>query len=78
MSNTQATGEVRIRPARAEDYDAIVAVWQAAGLTYCEEGRESRAAVCRQLGHFRDLYLVAEVGRQVVGVVLGSHDHRKG
>ncbi|HNQ23149.1 MAG TPA: GNAT family N-acetyltransferase [Phycisphaerae bacterium] len=78
MSNAQTSDEVRIRPARTEDYDAIVAVWQAVGLSFCQEGRESQEAFGRQLEHFHGLYLVAQHGRRVVGVVLGSHDQRKG
>ncbi|MCH7808367.1 MAG: GNAT family N-acetyltransferase [Planctomycetes bacterium] len=67
-----------IRPARADDYDAIVQVWAACRLEASLAGRESRAAFRRQLEIFRELYLVATVEDRVVGVVLGSHDHRKG
>ncbi len=67
-----------IRPATADDYEGIVDLWRQAGLTYCGEGRESRGAFRRQLAAFPDLYLVATDGDTIVGVVLGSHDHRKG
>ena len=78
MNAIQPDGEIAIRPATADDYDAIVAVWTAAGLSYRPDGRESREAFCTQLTETHDLYLVAEDGPRVVGVVLGSHDQRKG
>ena len=67
-----------IRCATAEDYDQIVEVWSASGLKMSCDGRESEPAFRRQLAQFPDLYLVATDGDRSVGVVLGSHDHRKG
>lgn len=67
-----------IRCAQPEDYDRIIEVWSASGLSVRSEGRESREAFCRQLAQFPDLYLVSTDGSRIVGVVLGSHDHRKG
>ena len=67
-----------IRPANANDYDRILAVWEASGLTVCLDGRESREAFSRQVAQFPALYLVATDAERVVGVVLGSHDQRKG
>ncbi|MHC4695107.1 MAG: GNAT family N-acetyltransferase [Planctomycetota bacterium] len=67
-----------IRPATAADYDGIVAVWSGGGLPFCPGYRDSREGFCRQLERFPDAYLVATDGDRVVGVVLGSHDERKG
>ncbi len=67
-----------IRRATAEDYDQIVEVWLASELDFCPRGRDSKQAFCRQVEQFPDLYLVAADADQIVGVVLGSHDHRKG
>ena len=67
-----------IRPATADDYEQMVAVWSACGMRISLAGRESKEAFQRQLQQFPDSYLVAIHGSQVVGVVLGSHDHRKG
>lgn len=71
-------GQVTIRPARIEDYDAIVHVWNQAGSEVSTQGRESRDAFCKQLLVFPDLYLVAADNETVIGVVFGTHDHRKG
>ena len=78
MSETPGPSPVPIRPATAADYDQIVEVWLAAGLSVRLKGRESREAFRRQLKRFPELFLVATDGDRVVGVVLGSHDHRKG
>lgn len=78
MSSVRNPLTFKIRQAEPADYDAIVELWLAAGLGVRPEGRESRSAFMRQLNHFGDLYLVAVDGNRLVGVVLGSHDHRKG
>ncbi|MFH0982396.1 MAG: GNAT family N-acetyltransferase [Planctomycetota bacterium] len=67
-----------IRPANNEDYEAIMALWSAAGLATRPQGRDGRAAFTEQLKYFRPCYLVAEVQGVLVGVVLGTHDRRKG
>jgi len=74
----EAKNGLRIRPARVDDYEAILAIWAAAGLHIRSEGRDARAAFLDQLEKFADLYLVAEDHGNLVGVVLGTHDGRKG
>jgi ribosomal protein S18 acetylase RimI-like enzyme len=74
---TQQT-DITIRSMRPEDYDAVRAVWDAAGLSIRPGGRDAEAAVLAQLRHFPDTYLVAEHDGRLVGVVFGTHDHRKG
>lgn len=69
---------VTIRPAREGDYAAIVEVWRDSGLSVRLAGRDAPAAFAEQLAHFPDLYLVAETNKQLIGVVLGTHDWRKG
>ncbi len=69
---------IAIRPARAEDYDALIALWHAVGSSIEPEGREAREAFLHQLSRFPDLFLVATDGDRIVGVVLGTHDERKG
>ncbi len=67
-----------IRRATIDDYDRLVDLWEASGLCVRLKGRESKRAFGRQLQWFPDLYLVASDSDRIVGVVLGSHDHRKG
>lgn len=70
--------DIIIRELREEDYDALVALWLDAGLPYKPRGRDTREAIARQLREPTAAYLVAEVGGEVVGAVLGTHDGRKG
>lgn len=70
--------DIRIRPARPGDYRAIVALWTAAGLATRPAGRDAEPAFHAQLKRWADTYLVAEHTGRIVGVVLGTHDERKG
>ena len=69
---------VSIRRVGPDDYDDILALWSAAGLPVRATGRESRAAFVQQIEPFGDLYLAATDGDRIVGVVLGTHDGRRG
>jgi hypothetical protein len=40
---------VQIRPMTIREYDAVIALWQRAGLPFEPEGRDSFHAVARQL-----------------------------
>lgn len=70
--------EITLRAMRPEDYDAVIALWEAAGLPFKPNGRDSRAAIEHQLKLPTAVYLVAELDGQIVGSVLGTHDGRKG
>ena len=78
MTFSPNTDNWTIRNAVADDYDAIVDVWFRSGLSVRPHGRESKAAFLHQLERLGDLYLVAVSEDRLVGVVLGTHDHRKG
>jgi N-acetylglutamate synthase len=67
-----------IRRMKENDYDDVVNVWLKAGLDYRPAGRDSRAAVIKQLASSYSAILVAEEGKSIVGVVFGTHDSRKG
>ena len=70
--------DITIRPLRPDDYPEVCNVWQAAGLPARATGREAPEAFAAQLARFGTTYLGAEAGGRLIGVVLGSHDHRKG
>ena len=78
------TSDVSIRPLTADDFEAVCRLWEAAGLAIKPSGRDCREAFVGQLACYPTTYLAAEAGAdvpgggQVVGVVLGTHDHRKG
>jgi GNAT superfamily N-acetyltransferase len=53
-------------------------VWQAAGLSVRLAGRDAQAEFRNQARAFPTTYLLAEHDSQAVGVILGTHDQRKG
>lgn len=46
--------QIAIRPLAMEDYDALVTLWQQAGLKFSLKGRDSREALGRQLSQGGD------------------------
>ena len=70
---------VRIRRLGVDDYDALLALWQRSGLHSLKpQGRDSRAAVARQLATGVQTILGLEADGQLVGAVVATHDSRKG
>ena len=67
-----------IRPITAEDYAAVRKLWNEAGLPVRPRGRDARPEFLRQLAAFPTSYLLAECDGQVVGVIFGTHDMRRG
>ena len=67
-----------IRELRADDYDALVALWEAGGLPYRPRGRDARERIEREIGGACSIFLGADVDGSLVGAVLGTHDGRKG
>ena len=78
MTTSRRPSSFTIRRATAADYDDLVALWTVSESDVEFRGRESRPAFLRQLRQFPDLYLVATESERIVGVVLGTHDGRKG
>lgn len=64
---------------RASDYERVLALWDAAGLHYKPQGRDSREAFEQQIasGSQIGLGIDGEDGA-LAGVVLATHDGRKG
>ena len=69
---------IEIRTLTLDDYDAILAVWNASGLKIKPTGRESRDAMQHQMDVGVQTILGAFVDGQLAGVVLATHDSRKG
>jgi N-acetylglutamate synthase len=70
--------EIVIREFTMDDYEQVTTLWKQAGIHYRPNGRESRARMAKELQGGQAIFLVAEAGKKVVGVVLGTHDGRKG
>lgn len=69
---------MEIRKLSIADYDRIVKVWEDADLPFRPQGRDSREALAEQMLRDEDLYLGAFDGHEMVGVVIGTWDGRKG
>jgi len=62
-----------------DDYDALLELWHASGLhSLRPRGRDSRAALARQLASGVQTILGLEVDAQLIGAVVATHDSRKG
>jgi len=68
-----------IRVLSLDDYDQLTALWQCAGLhSVRPQGRDSRAALARQLQSGVQTILGLEIEGQLIGAVVATHDSRKG
>ncbi len=73
------TDEIVIRTLNLEDYDRWMSVWQRAGLSSMKpKGRDSRSAFARQFASGTHSMIGLELSGELVGVVLATHDGRKG
>ncbi len=70
--------EIIIREFTMDDYEQVTTLWTEAGIHYRPNGRESRAHLAKELHGGQAIFLVAVTMEKVVGVVLGTHDDRKG
>lgn len=71
--------DIIVRILGMDDYNRFVAVWRAAGLHSLRlHGRDSRAAMARQLATGTHTLLGLELKGQLVAAVLATHDGRKG
>lgn len=71
-------GEVTIREMRMGDYDLVQLLWAEAALPFRPQGRDQPDRVARELRKGTAVFLLAEVDGRLAGVVLGTHDGRKG
>jgi N-acetylglutamate synthase len=70
---------MRIRQLTNEDYDRIIQIWSRAGLSHRPLGRDAREHFRLEVDQHTAVFLGAEgTDGELVGVVLGTHDGRKG
>ena len=67
-----------IRNMTVHDYEAVVSLWQLAGLPYRPEGRDQLHNVARELSQDTAIFLIGELKNDIVSAVFGTHDGRKG
>ena len=61
-----------------EDYPAVIALWQEAGPGIHVRRSDEPEEIAKKMQRDPDLFLVAELGGQIVGAVLGGFDGRRG
>ncbi|GAB4574836.1 MAG: GNAT family N-acetyltransferase [Anaerolineae bacterium] len=69
---------VQVRILTAEDYDAVRALWEAAGLHIRPQGRDSREGFAAQIASGCQTVIGLEADGQLVGVALATTDSRRG
>ncbi|MGB2982535.1 MAG: GNAT family N-acetyltransferase [Candidatus Bipolaricaulia bacterium] len=69
---------IQIRELEIDEYDRLIDLWKQAGLEYKPFGRDQRACIEREIDGTTSVLLVAEEEGRMIGVVLGTHDGRKG
>lgn len=71
-------GEYELVTLTAADYDQVRALWETAGLSIRPYGRDSAEQFARQMAAGTQTALGVRAGDRVIGVVLATHDGRKG
>ena len=65
-----------VRPFESRDEEAVLALWESAGLT--RPWNDPRKDIARKLRVQRELFLVAVRGGEVVGSVMAGYDGHRG
>ena len=70
--------EFKLRRFTVDDYDALIKLWQLAGLQFKPSGRDRKENLCRELDHGNGIFLIADNNGKIIGSAFGTHDGRKG
>ena len=65
-----------IRPFTLPDSDAVIAIWEACGLTV--PWNDSHKDIARKMAVNPELFLVAEVDGRIAGTVMGGYEGHRG
>ena len=78
-NDTSLTNSLILRVFRfPTDYSAVIALWMDAGPGIHLRLSDEKDEIAKKLERDPDLFLVAEIGGQIVGTVLGGFDGRRG
>jgi len=69
---------IKLRKFSIDDFDDIVNLWNASGLPYRPKGRDRKEKIAKEIENGNAIFIVAEESSNIVGVVFGTHDGRKG
>jgi len=78
ISGADAGAQVQVRSFDLADYDEVFALWRAAAPGVELRPSDSRQEVARRCQRDGELFLVAECGGAIIGVVMGGWDGRRG
>ena len=69
---------MELRTPSIDEYDDVLALWDACGITYRPEGRDASAHIEAELAADPDYWIAAYEDDVLVGIVVGTDDGRKG
>ena len=69
---------MELRTPGIEEYDEILELWDRCDITYRPDGRDSREHVASELNESPEYWIAAYEDGDLVGIVVGSDDGRKG
>ncbi len=69
---------MQLRTLAPEDYDAIIDIWNRAGLPFKPIGRDSKDEMIRQIELDPEMFLGTFEDDHMIGMIMGSYDSRKG
>jgi len=69
---------MEFRTLTVEHYDAILDLWTRAGLSHRPTGRDSKTHIAKEMEAGTAIFRAALVDQKPVGLVLVTHDGRKG
>jgi len=68
---------MEMRTLTIDDYDEMVKLWIKSALPFKPRGRDSRQAIAKQMERDSSLFLGTFENSTLVGVIIGSYDHRR-
>jgi ribosomal protein S18 acetylase RimI-like enzyme len=68
--------KIEIKQLTVKDYEAMLKLWERAGLPIKPKGRDSKTMTAKQMREFPEFFLGAFHGNRLVGVVIGSYETR--
>jgi ribosomal protein S18 acetylase RimI-like enzyme len=68
---------MEMRTLTINDYEDMVNLWIKTALPFKPKGRDSRRAIASQMEKDQSLFLGAFENSTLVGVIIGSYDHRR-
>ncbi|MCK5050172.1 MAG: GNAT family N-acetyltransferase [Candidatus Cloacimonetes bacterium] len=70
--------EFTIRILKPSEFNSLIDIWVKSSLPYKPVGRDSEENIKRQLQLNNNRFFVAEIEEELVGVIIASHNGRKG